>query len=507
MKKLLYPILLSMLLGISLSITVAAEVPEPTRPDEVAAAESVLARLQSDIQSLESLHGRYDQQLVEPMRQLADELLSSNRYGDAGDTVRQAIQITRVANGLYTPEQYDLLEFGLDIARLQQDWDSFNEQLAHYRWLLGTRYRGTPADRLERMLRLAQTHVLAAFDDSLEQLSSHLMNATYINEIALAYAQGSGLADTPLYLEALFGLTEKYLLETRAIIGDGGSSSDLRRHGPGGALIDSRGDAIDRRYRAGLEKLEALRKTVARSKHFGPEAQGMAELYLADWHALFDAGKDLSALYAPSMATLREAGVSDARLARFFANPVILPRPRLALSIESAMTHGALTMSVAEAREPATDRLIHRVQVLEPSEHIPGFSRDLTLLDWRGSHPEDWTRLSLTLVLRPRERESVWLGGYLTYSHVSGSNMQLLGKLSEEVERLDSVLSRVRGLAFRPAFSDGEAVSSEIALDYVFDNRLRSSLTPQVAARTLENPFVSGSRGPGPSASLAAAGE
>lgn len=506
MKKMLYPILCSMLLGIGFPMVGAEEVPERIRAADFATTGSNLTQLQADIQSLESLHGRYDHQLVEPMRQLASELLAANRYSDAADTVRQAIQITRMANGLFTPEQYDLLEFGLDIARLRQDWDGFNEQLTHYRWLLGSRYRGNATNRLARMLRLAHTHVLGAFDDSLEQLSSHLMNATYINEVALAYAQKTGQTDTPVYLEALYGLTEKYFLETRAIFGDGKSSYYLRQHGPDGAT-DERRDAVARRFRAGLEKLEALHSTVARSQLYGLEAQGMVELHIADWHALFGADEELFALYAHGMATLREAGVSDARLSRFFANPVILPRPRLELSVDHAMSHGALAMPAGEARDPTSDRLLHRVQVLEPSERIPGFSRDLTLLDWGGSHREDWSSLRLTLALRPQERESFQLGGYLTHSHVSGSDVQLLGTLTEEVEQLDSVLSRVRSLVFRPAFRDGKAISSEIALDYVFDSRLRSSLTPQVVARTPVNSFVSGSQAPGPSASLVAAGE
>ena len=507
MKKMLFPTLSSVLICIGLPLVAADGAAKTNRDVDFATTESVLSRLQEDIASLQLQYGRYDHQLVEPMRQLAGELLAADRFADAANTVEQAVQVVRIANGLYTPQQYDLRELGLKIARLRQDWKGFNAQLTHYRWLLGTHYRGTASDRLERMLRLADVHLMGAFDDHREQLSSHLMNATYINEIALAYAQETGQTESPLFLEALYGLTEKYFLEARTILGDGEAGYSLRHYGPAGALIDDRSDAVKRRYRAGLEKLQALRDAVAHSGRYGPEAAGMVEVHIADWHALFDSGTELSSLYARSMATLREAGIAETRLARFFANPVILPRPRLTLSINAALAQDSLAPPAGPARDPASDRLMHRVQVLEPSSRIPGFSRDLASLDWRGSHREDWTRLSLSLKLQPQVRESIWLGAYLTHSHASGSDIQLLGAPPEKVEELDSVLDRVRSLTFRPAFSDGRAVVSEIALDYVFDNHPGSSLTPGVVARTTANATFSDYREPGPNASLAVTGE
>lgn len=436
------------------------------------AAEQLDAHV-SSLSQLESEHGRFGFQLVEPLQKLAWQQLTVNRYSEAAKTIDRAIQISRLEHGLYTPYQYDLLELETEITLRQQDWDSVADKLAHYTYLIGDRYQGDPGDHVQRMLWLSDMHMRAALDDARDRVGQHLIAATHVNEVAIEYSRKTGQAETRLHADAVYSLVYKYFLEARGVLAGGSTALQLREDGAPNSRIDRRGQAIERRFWQGLQELEELRDLMHESPAFDAEAVAMAELYIADWHVLFDASDDVAAQYRHSQQMLQASGVAEERLRRFFATPANLPRPRLALSVAEAMQ----SMSTPAANQLAGESR-HRLQLLEPSHDLTGLAQDLALLDWAGIYEKDWQRLTVTLTIDPAERQGIWNGGYLTHSRVTPREVVVNEIGGLEAKQVRGALKRLRSLAFRPAQRDGEVLTTHIELDYLFHTAAQRSLTP-----------------------------
>ena len=497
---------LSVLLGCLLPLQIQAE---SSGALDFAGADSRLQNQELALRQLELEHGRYGYQLLEPLEQLARQQLAVSRYSDAAAVIDRAIQISRINAGLYTPEQYDLVQFSIEIALLRKDWDAFDQQIAHYSYLIGSRYQGDARERLSRMLWLAEIHVRSAVNNIEERVAQHLIQATRINETAVRYAQHTDQAETLLYAQALHSLSEKYFLESRAIFGSGEIGYKLRQYGPNGGQIHRRGAAVSKRYRAGLDKLQMLRQLFLESDKFGPEAVAMAELYIADWHAVFDADADLGRHYRQSMESLLTAGVSQARLDQFFARPAVLPRPRLHLDLDAALTlaNTARESGFAASQAGTSSNSKARAQLLEPSPFIPGYSIDMALLDWTDSQSEDWDTVTLTLELQPKSAQPYWLGLYRSESRAISASVKVRDAGDLPAEELDAVVTRASSLPFRPAFVDGQPVPGKIAVEFAYNRELISSSAPRLASTELANPWANGRMLAESAASPVAAGE
>lgn len=429
------------------------------------------------LSELESEHGRFGFQLVEPLQKLAWQQLTVNRYAEAAHTIDRAIQISRLEHGLYTPYQYDLLELETEITLRQHDWDAVADRLAHYTYLMDAHYQGDPADHVKRMLWLSDMHMRAALDDAEDKIGQHLIAASHVNEIAVEYSRNIGHVETNLYVDAVYSLVYKYYLEARGVLAGGSTALQLRKDGPLNARIERRGQAIERRFQKGLQELQGLRDLIQESPAFDAEAAAMAELYIADWHVLFDAADDVASQYQRSREMLRASGVSEERLQRFFATPANLPRPRLELSVADAMKSMG-----SPAPGQLAGELPHRLQLLEPSRQLTGLAQDLALLDWSGIYEKDWQRLTVTLTVDPGERHGIWNGGYRTYSRVTPREVVVNDVEGLEARQVRAALRRLRTLAFRPAQRDGEVLTTRIELDFLFHTAEQRSLTPALSA-------------------------
>lgn len=463
---------------------------------DFAAADRSLQIQQERIYELTAQYGRYDQNLVVPLQQFARSQMEINRYDDAADTVDYAIQIVRTEHGLETPQQYDLQQMAVEVDLYRQDWERINERLDYYSGLILSAYSGTVEDRIQRLLWLADVHVRGALEDEAALQASHLVHATWFNETAVVYAQSNHADNNRLYADMLYALVNKYHLEARGILAGGATGYRLRQKQLGLPEADGKTEALDKRYRAGLDKLVMLRNLFAHSPNFGEEAVGMMQLYMADWKALFDKSDDLSADYATGLETLARAGVPAARLDEFLSSPMIIPRSNLELSVNEA-----LTLARQDNAFDSVETTLPEIRLLEPAAHIAGFVQNLDLVDWQGGISSDWSRLSVTLTVDPDTHIRVRNGAFRTRSRVTGENLVVLSSEADhDVTR--KALRRIQTLSFRPAFDDGQAVASELAVDYMVRSSSQRSITPLITEQ-----WVASYPAPGRISSLAATGE
>jgi hypothetical protein len=418
------------------------------------------------LQQLEAMHGRYAYELVESLQQLADAQLAANRFDDAEKSLERALQITRVTFGLNTNRQYDLLQMALDIDIRRLNWDSVNQQLQHYTWLLGKKYEGTAPDRMQRMQWLSNAYLRSAIIDPGERRGTYLASATSVNEAAMAYAETTRQKDSAMFPQLVYALTQKYYIEARAIAAGGETGYTLRHINPGIDVVDSRKDALQKRYRAGLHNLKLLSSLLRANPAYSAEAVAMVELHIADWTALFEESEDVSVLYSTAMRSLLEAGLDQQLLNQLFASPVVLPRPKLELSVSQALAvdYPDGSVPVSPLLDPSPNQ---RLSVLEPSEHIPGFVQDLRSADHNLPGLDNWGKLTVQISLDPSKKAGLWSQGILRERRVTAKQMQLQGSLTSADTELEKILARVERLPFRPVFKDGVAQPCTASLDFI----------------------------------------
>ncbi len=463
---------------------------------DFAAAEEALKVQQERIYALADQYGRYHPALVEPLQNLALSQLEVSRYDSAANTADYAIQIVRTRHGLQAPQQYDLQQMAVEIDLLRQDWEAVNERLDYYSTLILSHYIGSIPDRISRMLWLADLHVRGGIEDSPEKQATHMREATWLNETAVGYAEKHGMGNSRMHAEMLYSLTQKYYLEARVISEGGANSYRLRQIHPKVHRVQDKFDALESRHEAGLKTLTQLRDMFKAVPSFGAEAVAMAELYLADWNALFDASDDISASYQQAFDAFRQAGVSETRLARFLASPTAIPGSQLDLRLSEAMSPGNFT-----SRSRLEGDTLHRISLIEPASHLAGFTQELALVDWQGGLEEDWSRLTVRMTIDPATRITVRNGAFRTKSRVTGTDV-VLDNSEAELDITERALKRIKTLSFRPAFADGKAIASTVQLDYLIRDSAQRSVTPLIAGNWVAS-FQAQDHG----ANLAAAGE
>ena len=463
--------------------------------DYAAAADS-LQEQQEKIYTLAAENGRYHESLVEPLQQLALSQLEVSRYDDAADTADYAIQIVRTSFGLDTAQQYDLQQMAVEIDLLRQDWKAINKRLDYYSGLILSNYWGSIPDRVSRLLWLSDIHVRGGIEDSTDNQAAHMREATWLNETAISYAEKHGIGNSRFHAEMLYSLMQKYYLEARAISDGGATSYRLRQVHPTIHVVSDKFDALRKRHAAGLGTLQKMRDMFASVPGFGPEAVAMAELYIADWNALFNESEDINAEYQVAIAALHDAGVPESRIARFLSSPVAIPSPRLDLRVSEAMTLGNSSTRLSHNDEP-----VYRLSLIEPAAHLAGFTQELALVDWQGGLIEDWARLTVNMTIDPDKQVTVRNAAFRTKSKVTGTEVELQN--SEADPGLTrNAMKRIKTLSFRPAFSDGQAVASNVVLDYLVRDSAQRSVTP-----LMTESWVASFPAQVHNASLAAAGE
>jgi hypothetical protein len=479
-----------------ISLLVWAPVQAETWEQDYATAESKLFQQQERLYELADQHGRYDMALLDALQRLIHSQMEASRFEAAAENVDYAIQIVRFNEGLETPRQYDLQQLAVEVDLYRQDWPAIQERLEHYSSLLAADFRGSSEELLERLLWLSGIYKRGSIEDAEENHAYHLIRSTWYAETAVIYAQIENLDNSRFYADMLYSLADNYFMEARAILAGGATSYRLRQLRPGLHLVDDKQEAVARRYRAGLSQLRQLRGLLSDTAQFDAEARALAEFHIADWHALFDADSDLNAVYGKAIALLEQAEVNEAKRRQFLSQAAAIPRARLTLSVEEALTAN----SYGDRRQ-ASDSMLQRLSLIEPASHFSGYSQDLELVNWRGAIERDWVRLSVTVTIDPHKKNTVRNGGIRTRSLVTASEITL--SESEAGQTLTRrALRRLGTISFRPAFSEQQAISSELAVDYLVRGNSLPSRTPMV-----REPWELSFQAPVRATSLAAAGE
>lgn len=444
MNKLISPILVSFLasyIGIAFG-----------QVDDGSDALDDLARARALLSEQQDRFGAMDARLIEPIEQLADQLIALNQFQEAHGLLDRAIQITRVEGGLYTELQRPLLSKKVNNLANRGEWDNARDNMEHLFWLYAEKSTHLDQDLVEDLLQLSRLHLRGLAEDSSARQGYHFRRSAQIRWIALGVAKSLwGETDerlAPIVYEQLRQLH----LQTAALWRGGGTSYALRQVAPGSSIMQDRSDVDELFYVTGLGLLNDLHGIYAQGEAVNPEGIAMSNVYLADWHILYGRAELAMETYRQAYQELLAVGIESQLLDEFFAQPLVIPDTGFYADVEAAV--------VAQRNKIVTENNGNNASYLsfnEWSAAMPNVRNPLA-----SQIPEEQDRDSnfalFSFSLAGVNKVSRW------YSHRFVSTINMIEQAELLSHYLDSpsedeelvLLDKLNRLTFRPKLVGGE---------------------------------------------------
>jgi hypothetical protein len=404
--------------------------------------------------------GPLDSRLVEPLEQLADQLMLLNQFDEAYALLDRAMQIVRVEDGLYTATQRPLLEKKIENFANRGDWDSAREGMEHLLWLYTNKSLQIDQPLIEDLLELSRAHLRAlAEDDSLWQ-GYHFRQSSRIRWLALGVAETLwGKTDERL-VPIIYEQLRHFHLQTIALWRGGSTSYSLRQVAPGSNIMRDRSDVNESFYLTGMGLIGNLFSIYAESESPDPEAIGMTNVYLADWHIIYNEPQVAIESYRQAYQELLAAGVDAALANELFSQPMVIPDTEFYASVEEAVAAQRNKMvTIGEGNSDAY------LSFREWSAALPNVSNPI-LGNATDSETENSNFALFSFSLAGVNKVSRW------YSHRFSSTVsmieqaELLAHYLESPPKEGELLEKLNSLTFRPKLVDGESQQATGLLKY-----------------------------------------
>lgn len=449
MKKLFTTVFMILL---AISVENANGQSEPAR-DSVQELELARA-LVSDMQ--DSL-GSMDSRLLEPIEQLADSLTQLNQFDEAHDYLDIAIRIARVEGGLYTENQRPLLVKKIENFANRGDWDSARENLEHLSWLYTTKSRRIDENLVEDLLDLSRIYLRAMVEDDSFFQGYHLRQSARTRGIALAVAERIwGRTDERL-APMIYDQLRQLHLETSVLWRGGPASYALRQVAPGVGTRRSRFDVSNGHYLLGLRLLNELYGIYARGETQNLEGLAMANLYLADWHILYNKPGEAEETYRLAYEGLLTAGVEASLLDELFSQPLVIPDTNFYATAGDAVV-AKRNQIVSLGDKNPQDYLMFS----EWSSVLPNVRSPIDV----GEENVDLNYALFSFSLAGINKVSPRNADRYTRSVSMIEQAQLLDHFIEPPPAEPSLLEKLNSLTFRPKLVGGEPQQAESRLKY-----------------------------------------
>ena len=287
---------------------------------EHAKAEAFLAPY---LRAVEAARHRYHPDLVRPLLLLGDAQFGQGNYPGALDSYSQAVQVSRVSDGLFTPNQVEAVYKQSEALQRLGDGEAATRREEYAYEVLARAYGTENEAMLPGVFRLAGWYKDAY----------NIFAARALYQQALKIFGANDKAGTPRAIPALQGLAETYRMERFPpfYVDD--------REGP--SLLATRSSSRFANYDVPLQinsfpvaerALQEVIRIRQNDANTGPTPVSEAILDLADWHLMWEHFRKAHTLYEHVYQRFEKVGNVDA--AAYFAEPVLLhfaapkdPRP------------------------------------------------------------------------------------------------------------------------------------------------------------------------------------
>ena len=278
--------------------------------DEIA----VDARLREE----EAAAGAYGSGLADPLTNLSSLQLERGRVDDAARSLRRAIQLVRINNGLYSESQVPLLRRLIRLYQEVGDYAALSEVYGYYYRVIIDSIPPVTPQQLPRLTEYLdwERQLYASRSDGGERVQ--LLRLYQSNQYLLDQAE---LAAPSVYVSlAMSQLRNLYLIlgESPLDMYSGASSPDINREIKTLAAIQRTAQGKGRRL---------LLDCLARLEGAPPRQLAQIYLQLGDWELWNEHLRKAQDAYA-RVAELMQAAGAQSELASWFDEPVELPNMR-----------------------------------------------------------------------------------------------------------------------------------------------------------------------------------
>ncbi len=145
---------------------------------------------QESLEVLESELGPYDASLIEPLKDMGRYYLDLGQFQSAAEVFERALSITRISNGLYSPDQVEVLENLISAYKAAGDWRAADDK-EHLALHIETRlYEPGSQAYASAVLAFGEWKIQAVRGNLLQR--SSLANMRDIEELQYHYASALG---------------------------------------------------------------------------------------------------------------------------------------------------------------------------------------------------------------------------------------------------------------------------------------------------------------------------
>ncbi len=287
---------------------------------EYAKAEAFLAPY---LRAVEAARHRYHPDLVRPLLLLGDARLGQGDYPGALESYSQAVQVSRVSDGLFTPDQVEAVYGQSEALQRLGDGKAATRREEYAYEVLARAYGTQDEAMLPGVFRLARWHKDAY----------NVFAARALYQQALKIHEANGKAGTPQAIPALQGLAETYRMERfPPFYVDDREAGALIAARSGGRFTNYEMPLQINSFPVAEQALQEVIRIRQEDADTGPTPVSEAILDLADWHLMWERFRKAHTLYEHVYERFEKVGSVDA--AAYFAEPVLLhfaapkaPRP------------------------------------------------------------------------------------------------------------------------------------------------------------------------------------
>lgn len=414
------------------------------------------------LRELEDTAGNMSQSLVEPIEQLADNLMALAEFDEAHSMLDRALQITRVNQGLYSQNQLPFLYKKIGNYANQGNWVRARQQMEHLLWLYQTKPMRLTGDLVTELLQFANFHLRAIVEDAPEMQAYHFRQATQIKWMALGLAERIWGEADPRMVPVLYSQLIQFHLQKVAVKQGGSTGYALREVLPGSGIVRERLAVRNSYYFTGLALLNRLQKVYANAEPPNLEGLAMSNLYLADWQILNNRPEEALASYRLSYRRMLEAGIEPELISELFKEPLVLPEPEFHPTVSQALKVRANRTPGDESGGGANTPPSIYLSFSEWSHSFPNARNPVFSSADDGNSNFALFSFSLTGM----NEVSRWIRGRYTSSVSMVNEAELLEQYITPAFAEESLLEKLSLLRFRPKLIDGEAQEASGLLKY-----------------------------------------
>ncbi|MFT7471160.1 MAG: tetratricopeptide (TPR) repeat protein [Kiritimatiellia bacterium] len=406
--------------------------------------------------------GALDFRLLEPLEQLADVLMQLNQFDEAHAMLDRAMQIARVEDGLYTEIQRPLLEKKIENFSNQGDWDSARENMEHLLWLYTNKSVQIDQVLIADLLELSRSHLRALAEDNSAWQGFHFRQSSRIRWLALGVAERLWSKTDERLVPIIYEQLRQFHLQTVALWRGGSTSYSLRQVAPGSGVIRDRSDVNESFYLTGMGLIGNMFSIYSDSESPNPEAIAMTNVYLADWHILFNNPQAATETYLQAYQELLASGVDAALANEFFSQPAVIPDTEFYASVEAAVAAQRNRMVTVGDENSDAYLSFSEWSAALPNVRspIPGSATD--------SEVENLNFALFSFSLAGVNKVSRWYSHRFSSTVSTIQQAELLAHYLQSPSEESRLLEKLNSLTFRPKLVDGGPQQATGRIKYHF---------------------------------------